>query len=77
MAQARIGLGPGEYEAATTLLHAALDKAREQGASTRGEGCRGRRRMGSVGVDVEAGRREGDCMLVVRACRGRGWGWRR
>lgn len=36
MAQARIGLGPGEYDAATNLLHAAQDKAREQGASTRG-----------------------------------------
>lgn len=37
MAQARIGLGPGEYDHAATLLDTALAKAREVGARTAGE----------------------------------------
>lgn len=39
MAQARIGLGPGEYDHAATLLDTALAKAREVGAPTAGEQC--------------------------------------
>lgn len=37
MAQARIGLGPGEYDHAATLLDTALAKAQEVGAPTAGE----------------------------------------
>lgn len=35
-AQARIGLGPGEYDDAASLLNQALAKAKEQNAPTKG-----------------------------------------
>jgi hypothetical protein len=37
-AQARLGLGPGEYDGAASLLNQALAKAKEQDAPTKGGG---------------------------------------